>query len=402
MMMQRKTWLMGILSLMLVFGLMFLGGCQQEPDPEPAPAEYTVTFDADGGTPASTTKKVSSGKTVDALPADPTKTDFGFDGWYTEKNGGGTSFIAATAVTADITVYAKWKAPTSVNPMYTVTFDADGGTPASTAKQVNSGETLDALPAAPTKAGFEFDGWYTEKNGGGTSFTAAASVTANITVYAKWKAANPFIGGVWMDWDTVLNYKFIEDNGAKVYYTATATNEDGDLVATNTFNVTGTYEYSTTELILRPEGGSPEILSYEITKSLLILEKGNDKEAWYTKNPETGGGFNGAPGPAPIGGMWQNIAPGEEGDTMGFNKDGEYFVTDVQKNRDGRYWWSVVGTYEYNTDRKELTLWHNGMGEDFRRTIFTVEFTTANQVMKLTEQGEREGEISTFNKRDNL
>jgi hypothetical protein len=67
---------MGILSLTLVFGLMFFGACKQEP----APAEYTVTFDADGGPPASTSKEVSSGKTVDALPAAPAKAGFEFDG----------------------------------------------------------------------------------------------------------------------------------------------------------------------------------------------------------------------------------------------------------------------------------------------------------------------------------
>jgi uncharacterized repeat protein (TIGR02543 family) len=391
MMMQRKTWLMGILSLGLVFGLMFLGACKQEPDPEPAPAEYTVTFDADGGTPASTTKKVSSGKTVDALPSNPTKDGFEFDGWYTAQNGSGTSFTAVTTVTADITVYAKWKvkAGAPADTQYIVTFDADGGTPASTTKTVNSGETVGSLPSNPTKAGFEFDGWYTAQNGSGTSFTAVTTVTANISVYAKWKAANPFIGGIWLDWDTVLNYKFTEVNGEKIYYTA----------ATTTFNVAGTYEFTGTELTLRPEGGTAKILSYEITKSLLILEKGKAGAGWYTKNPETGGGFNGDPGPAPLGGIWQNTAAGEEDDGISFNNDGEYFVTDTQKNRDGKFWWSVYGTYEYNATKKELILRHNGIGGDTDSKIYTVEFSSANQVMKFTES---DGTISTFNKRDDL
>jgi uncharacterized protein (TIGR02145 family)/uncharacterized repeat protein (TIGR02543 family) len=46
--------------------------------------------------------------------------------------------------------------------------------------------TIDALPAAPTKTGYVFDGWFTAPNGGGTSFTAGTIVNASITVYAKW------------------------------------------------------------------------------------------------------------------------------------------------------------------------------------------------------------------------
>jgi hypothetical protein len=130
----------------------------------------------------------------------------------------------------------------------------------------------------------------------------------------------------------------------------------------------------------------------------LILDKGVIREAWYTKNPETGGGFNGTVGAAPIGGMWQNIA--DSGDTPGFNSDGEYFITSGEKNRDNKSWWDVYGTYEYNVARKELTLRHNGIDGQTSSEIYTVEFTTADQVMKLTEA---DGvTITTFNKRDSL
>jgi uncharacterized repeat protein (TIGR02543 family) len=42
------------------------------------------------------------------------------------------------------------------------------------------------LPAAPTKSGYTFGGWYTQPSGSGTQFTASATVNGNITVYAKW------------------------------------------------------------------------------------------------------------------------------------------------------------------------------------------------------------------------
>jgi uncharacterized repeat protein (TIGR02543 family) len=42
-------------------------------------------------------------------------------------------------------------------------------------------------PADPTNGGLTFGGWNTAANGTGTAFTASTGVTANITVYARWK-----------------------------------------------------------------------------------------------------------------------------------------------------------------------------------------------------------------------
>jgi uncharacterized repeat protein (TIGR02543 family) len=42
------------------------------------------------------------------------------------------------------------------------------------------------MPAEPTRSGLAFGGWYTERNGGGTQFTATTTVTGNITLYAAW------------------------------------------------------------------------------------------------------------------------------------------------------------------------------------------------------------------------
>jgi uncharacterized repeat protein (TIGR02543 family) len=53
-----------------------------------------------------------------------------------------------------------------------------------------SGESVGAsnMPSDPARDGYIFDGWYTSVDGGGTQFTAAATVAADITVYAKWTA----------------------------------------------------------------------------------------------------------------------------------------------------------------------------------------------------------------------
>jgi uncharacterized repeat protein (TIGR02543 family) len=138
---------------------------------------YEVTFDAQGGTSTSSIT-VNHGDTI-ALPSEPTRTGYDFDGWYTAANGGGYQFTASTPVTADITIYAKW----TIN-IYTVTFDARGGT--STAPITAEYEATITLPSVPTRTDYIFDGWFTEQNGGGSPFTDSIPVTADITVYAQW------------------------------------------------------------------------------------------------------------------------------------------------------------------------------------------------------------------------
>jgi uncharacterized repeat protein (TIGR02543 family) len=147
--------------------------------------QYTVTFNADGGSSAPQTRAVNSGGAVGVsnMPSNPTRRGYKFGGWYTQQNGGGVQFTADTTVTGNITVYAKW---TIVQ--YTVTFDPDGGVPAPQTRTVNSGGSVGAsnMPSNPTRSGYGFAGWYTQQNGGGTLFTASTVVSGNITVYARW------------------------------------------------------------------------------------------------------------------------------------------------------------------------------------------------------------------------
>ncbi|MDR1220885.1 MAG: InlB B-repeat-containing protein [Treponema sp.] len=76
---------------------------------------------------------------------------------------------------------------------YTVTFNADGGTPATQTRTVNGrGSVGSSMPSNPTKSGYTFGGWYTSRNGGGSQFTSSTTVTANITVYAKWTAQTQY------------------------------------------------------------------------------------------------------------------------------------------------------------------------------------------------------------------
>jgi len=66
---------------------------------------------------------------------------------------------------------------------FTVTFNADGGTPAITPIVVADGKSLGVrYPDYVTKAGYSFDGWFD----GSTEYTANTPITADVTVKAKW------------------------------------------------------------------------------------------------------------------------------------------------------------------------------------------------------------------------
>ena len=109
----KKTVLFGLLVILLAFGFI---GCDNGNGNED---EFTVTFNLDEGKIGDSTANViitvKSGESISELP-NPTKNENTFDGWFTQKNGGGNSFTSSTAVTSDLTVYAKWKLNSTESP----------------------------------------------------------------------------------------------------------------------------------------------------------------------------------------------------------------------------------------------------------------------------------------------
>jgi uncharacterized repeat protein (TIGR02543 family) len=122
-----------------------------------------------------------------SLP-DVSRANYQFDGWYIMPDNT-TKFESITTVTANITVKAKW-----TFTGYNLTFDGDGAfdnpTPAINNVKGTGGDPTQAtaqLPdKKPKKTDYLFDGWYTEKNGGGSEVTTATPVSANTIYYAKW------------------------------------------------------------------------------------------------------------------------------------------------------------------------------------------------------------------------
>lgn len=154
--------------------------------------EVTITFDPNGGTlnAGEETKAVQHNGTYGEMPT-PIRSGYHFDGWYTEKDGG-TKVDANTSVATKEahTLYARWS-----EAKYNITLDPNGGNLANATKEVTYNSPYGTLPT-PNRAGYDFDGWFTEKDGG-TKVEASTVVTAAEphTLYAHWTAHEHCICG---------------------------------------------------------------------------------------------------------------------------------------------------------------------------------------------------------------
>ena len=107
-------------------------------------------------------------------PTAPTKEGCTFAGWYTDA-ACTEIYNFATPVIEDITLYAKWA--------HVVTFETNGGSDVKEQKVAEN--TTAQRPADPTKTGYTFAGWYSDKVCE-TEYRFDKAVTSDITLYAKW------------------------------------------------------------------------------------------------------------------------------------------------------------------------------------------------------------------------
>ena len=143
---------------------------------------YTVTFDGNGGsTPSPVSQPATYGSAYGTL-ANVSRSDYTFTGWYTA-SAGGTQVTAATIVlnASNHTLYAHW----TVN-QYTISFNSNGGSGVASITQDYG--TVVIAPAAPTKPGNAFGGWYSD-TGLTVQYTFNRMPAQNVTLYAKWNAS---------------------------------------------------------------------------------------------------------------------------------------------------------------------------------------------------------------------
>jgi len=199
-------------SLLLVAGMLSFSfvatSCGDDDDDEVVTQkndvpEYTITYDVNGGTGTvePTTFKIGERILLPDGSALTPPSGMVFGGWSTSKD---KLEYNELAIKGDQTLYAIWKDPAADNTNIQITFDLDGGRVADGVKttiEVEKDDDVDLASMAPTKSGFAFKGWATEKGGEViTEFTA----TAAATLYAVWEQNEWDLTGdgfsVWTDW----------------------------------------------------------------------------------------------------------------------------------------------------------------------------------------------------------
>ncbi|MCW8502023.1 InlB B-repeat-containing protein [Streptococcus macedonicus] len=105
--------------------------------------------------------------------------DYTWGGWYTDA-GLTVPYTFDTMPSHNLVLYAKWVAPT-----FNVTFDLNGGDGvAPTTQEVKKYKTATSV-ADPSRQYYNFDGWYTAKEGG-ERYDWSQPVTSDTTLYAHW------------------------------------------------------------------------------------------------------------------------------------------------------------------------------------------------------------------------
>ena len=147
---------------------------------------FTIQFNTHGGSPVPTREVIKDTNIELTEPRyKTTRPGYTFVGWYEDAQLTKTP-SGLNNVLHNFLLHAKWTQNPSAQT-FTVHFDSQGGSSVPDIT-VESGVKF-AKPAAPTKEGAGFEGWCTDATGN-TPFTGWESgVTANTTLYAKWKAA---------------------------------------------------------------------------------------------------------------------------------------------------------------------------------------------------------------------
>ena len=162
-------------------------------------AQYKVTFNANGGTFASSANSVTAtlGCSLPTVTV-PTRTGYTFGGYWTSTSGDGIQYFSASGTgvrtwdkTSSTTLYARWTANT-----YRVTLDAQGGVGGATSVMATYDSAMPDI-TVPTRTDYTFDGYWTETNGCGTQYYAASgkgaivwNIMSPTTLYAKWILVN--------------------------------------------------------------------------------------------------------------------------------------------------------------------------------------------------------------------
>jgi len=140
-----------------------------------------------GGTPQIAPVQVLNGQPV-TRPADPTKEGYTFNTWILDGTNLGWGFT--NPVREDITLNADWVENSALPNIYTVTFDANGGSPTPADQTLEENQSV-VIPTEPTREGYVFVAWCVGTENG-EAYDFNIPVSSNLHLVAKWGLAEEY------------------------------------------------------------------------------------------------------------------------------------------------------------------------------------------------------------------
>ena len=173
--MKKKKFKIIIGILLMVVAVLGMSACGEK-------ISFKIYFNSNNETEISSL--TTDGSSTIAMPDNPTREGYTFDGWYYDNGVWEKPFTANslinTPISSNITIYAKWSV------LHTISFNTNGG------NEINSisltKNTTIIMPDNPTKNGCIFDGWYTNSELSSV-FSATTMPDSDIQLYTKWIVA---------------------------------------------------------------------------------------------------------------------------------------------------------------------------------------------------------------------
>lgn len=211
-----------------------------------------------------------TGKTNDTISvADvnfPVGSDEAITGWYTDA--AHTQKVESVTIeTSDITLYAK------VEKGYWLTFESNGGSYVAPAFYANG--TPAAAPDKPTKSGYTFAGWFTDKEL--TQTADFSSITATTTLYAKWtgKGNTSYTVIHWLE--------NADDDGYSYKASETKTGTTGGQTNATAKNYDGFTAQTITQETIKGDGST--IVSVKYKRNVYSVKFFNNSD-WFNESTE--------------------------------------------------------------------------------------------------------------------
>ena len=191
---------------------------------------YAISYDANGWTPTPSSESVVCQSSM-TLASAPTKANYTFDGWWTQKIWWVKRWNAWASYTpsGDETLYAHWVYDPCT---YTVTYDANGWmfadwTIGTKSVSVSCGGQTKVL-SDPTRNGYTFLGWYTKKTNWTKIEWLDYEPNGDITLYAHWEQCVRTITYNANGWTASLSSDSVSCGSSTTLPDATKTDYDFD------------------------------------------------------------------------------------------------------------------------------------------------------------------------------